>query len=175
MKNMARFVAIAVVCFAFSGMIAAIAADMIAPATRVSSYDWQCQDKEGRKISDHARFDTAFVACYNSSNGAFLQGGRYSMPTKAAPPPPPPSPPVSVALSWSASTKDTNGQTITVDRYEVSYGTSPTALSVTVSAGNVLQYTVTGLEAGRLYYFGVRAVKGAEKSELTNLVQAAAR
>lgn len=62
-------------------------------STRVSEADWQCLDESGNRISDHQRFDTAFVACLNAPNGAYVQGGRYRIgkgqPTTPVPPLPP--------------------------------------------------------------------------------------
>lgn len=69
-------------------LVAALAMSQVT-STRVSDADWQCQDESGKRISDHQRFDTAFVACLNAPNGAFVQGGRYRI-NKGQPTPPPP-------------------------------------------------------------------------------------
>ncbi|HPR89473.1 MAG TPA: Ig-like domain-containing protein, partial [bacterium] len=41
--------------------------------------------------------------------------------------------------------------------YRISYGTAATALTQTLDAGNVTACTVTGLEAGQMYYFALAA------------------
>lgn len=58
--------------------------------TRTSSYDFQCQNANGAKISDHQRFDSAFIACLNDSRGTYVAGGRYRINRPVTPPPPPP-------------------------------------------------------------------------------------
>jgi hypothetical protein len=72
-------------------LIAGLALSQV-QSTRVSDADWQCQDESGKRISDHQRFDTAFVACLNAPNGAYVQGGRYRINKGQPTPPAPPSP-----------------------------------------------------------------------------------
>lgn len=54
----------------------AIAQEIQAP-TRVTPYDWQCQDKDGNGLTNHQRPELAWVSCANRPDGAFIQGGRY--------------------------------------------------------------------------------------------------
>lgn len=79
-------VALALACAAAT---LAHAADKIEAPTRSTSFDWQCQDANGQKLSDHTRFDTAFVACYNNAAGDRIQGGTYKLPARGTTPPPP--------------------------------------------------------------------------------------
>jgi hypothetical protein len=124
-------------------------------STRVSDFDWQCADAAGVKISDHQRFDTAFVACLNAPNGAFVQGGRYRI-TRAAPTP---EPVRSATLVWTQPTTNTDGTTLTnLAGYRISYGASATALTQTIQVANpgVKTFTVSDLAPGT-WFFSVRA------------------
>jgi Fibronectin type III domain len=65
----------------------------------------------------------------------------------------------SAVLSWTAPTTYTNGSALTgLAGYTITYGTSPSALtqSVTVSSASANSYTVSGLAAGT-WYFSVAA------------------
>ena len=58
-------------------------------------------------------------------------------------------------LDWAAPTLNTNGTTLTdLSGYTISYGTSPTALtqSVTITDPTATSYTITGLAAGTWYF-----------------------
>lgn len=116
-------------------------------STRVSQFDWQCQDANGARVSDHVRFDTAFVACLNAPNGAYVQGGRYRITRPTAPQPAT----GSAALSWSHDGLNTAG-------FRVSYGTSSTALTqvVQIAGTSIRAYTISSLSPGT-YYFAVKA------------------
>ena len=66
-----------------------------------------------------------------------------------------------VRLSWDATTDN-----VAVTGYDVHYGTSPVTKSgesydEVVDVGNVLQYTVNGLDNGEAYYFSVVAYDAA--------------
>lgn len=88
---MLKHISLFVFCALFS--VAALAQ---VSSTRTTSYDWQCQDASGARISDHQREGTAIVACVNAPNGAYVQGGRYRITKNAAAP-------VDCAVSaWSA-------------------------------------------------------------------------
>lgn len=67
------------------------------------------------------------------------------------PTPPAPDIPSQVTLAWDAST------TPDVKGYRVKYGKVSGIYDVTIDVGNVLQYTVTNLVAGTMYYFVVVA------------------
>jgi len=111
-------------------------------STRVSQFDWQCQDAQGNRISDHQRFDTAFVACLNSPDGVYVQGGRYRInkpvvqpipepePEPISEPEPDPQPIGELPLSWDAVTGTTNSGRLTL-----SSGQSRSGLSITDSSG----------------------------------------
>lgn len=83
----------------------------------------------------------------------------------------------SASLSWIAPTMNVDGSALTdLAGFVISYGTSATALSQSISIDNpsVDRYVVEGLETGKTYYFGVRAVasSGAE-SDLSEVVSKA--
>lgn len=142
-------------------------------STRVTTYDWQCQDAAGVKISDHQREGSAIVACVNASNGAYVQGGRYRINKSAPAPTPTPAPALgSASLNWTPPTQNTNGTALTnLAGYRISYGTSATALTQVVQVANpsAVSYTVTGLAPGS-YYFAVRAyTSGGTESALSNV------
>ena len=61
----------------------------------------------------------------------------------------------SVTLAWDANTEPD------VAGYQVLYGDSSRQYTNTATVGNVTQWTVNGLTAGRTYYFAVRAVNTA--------------
>lgn len=116
MRYLRAALAAAVLCASVSH-----AADTIQAPTRTSAYDWQCQDANGAQLSNHTRFDTAFVACYNNPAGDRIQGGTYKLPARGTSPPPPtcPAPPASTTRSqdcpagstgtWSQTSTSTVG------------------------------------------------------------------
>lgn len=131
----------------------ATAADIT--STRDTAYDWQAQKADGSAISNHARFDTAFVACLNNPACAFVQGGRYRITRGTVTPPPVLG---SAALSWTAPTKNTDGSSLTdLAGYRVYHGISPTALTdmVQLSAAT-LSHTYGQLAPGT-HYFAIAA------------------
>lgn len=136
-------------------------------ATRTTSFDWQCQDSNGARISDHQREGSAIVACLNAPNGAFVQGGRYRITR--------PTPPVtgSAILKWTPPTQNVDGSSLTnLAGYRISYGTSSAALTQTIQVANpgATSYSLLSLAPGT-YYFAVRAYtsNGAE-SALSNVL-----
>lgn len=124
-------------------------------STRTTSYDWQCQDSSGVRISDHQREGAAIVACLNAPNGAYVQGGRYRI-TRSTPTPQPTA--GTALLSWTPPTLNTDGTSLTnMAGYRISYGTSSTALTQSVQVANpgASSYTISNLAPGT-YYFTVR-------------------
>jgi hypothetical protein len=74
----------------------------------------------------------------------------FSITVAAATPPP-----GNANLSWNAPTLNTNGTSLTdLSGYTIRYGTSPTALtqSVTITDPTATTYTITGLAAGTWYF-----------------------
>jgi hypothetical protein len=74
----------------------------------------------------------------------------FSITVAAAQPPP-----GNANLSWTAPTLNTDGTALTdLSGYTIRYGTSPTALtqSVTITAPTATSYTITGLAAGTWYF-----------------------
>jgi hypothetical protein len=69
----------------------------LTPPTRISPYDWACLAANGAVLSNHQRFDTAFVACYNNAEGAEIVGGRYRIARVTPPDPEPPTCPAKPA------------------------------------------------------------------------------
>lgn len=135
-------------------------------STRQTSYDWQCADAQGNRISDHARFDTAFVACLNAPNGSLVKGGTYRIGKGVV------TPPVlgSIPVTWTLPTKNKDGSNIgTITGFEMEYGTNQSNLTqrVTIPA-NVTTYTIPGLTPGTWYIrMYVRTADGL--SDPTNL------
>lgn len=73
----------------------AIQAETIIEPTRISPYEWQCQDANGQKISDRETQTLATLECINNPAGMFVQGARYLINRPTPPPPVCPAPPVS--------------------------------------------------------------------------------
>lgn len=132
-------------------------------STRVSPYDFQCQDSAGAKISDHQRFDSAFVACLNAPNGAYVQGGRYRI-TKIVV-----GPSGTAKLDWIAPTQDTAGKPVSITGYRIHYGVKSDELIQVVQIVPATTYTFSGLAPGT-YYFAVRALAAnVAESDLSNV------
>lgn len=132
-------------------------------STRASTFDWQTQDANGVRISDHVRFDTAFVACLNTPTCVFVQGGRYRITRPTTTPPPPPAATGTAAITWTAPTQNTDGSALTnLAGFKVYHGTSPSALTDvrTVAGAAVLSYNFTALPSGT-HYFAVSSYTAA--------------
>lgn len=143
--------------------IPAVTSAQVQPATRVTPYDWQCQDENGRQVGgqNYSRFDTAFVSCLNAADGRFLQGGRYRMPPKpSAPPSPPPVPSpqptlTPVVLNWQIPTHEPFGTgtrplTSPVVGFRLTWGRTPAATDGSIEVGVVTTHTLN-LESGTWY------------------------
>jgi hypothetical protein len=136
-------------------------------STRVTPYDWQCQDVNSQRISDHARFDTAFVACLNAPNGAFVQGGKYRIAKTAQPTPPPTPVPVlgTATFTWGTPTTNTDGSPLTnLVGYRVLFGNSPTNLNQSLGVGLVTRYVASNLTPGT-YCFAAIALSPTEQGD----------
>ena len=76
-------------------------------------------------------------------------------------------------VTWAAPTQNTNGTSVTnLSGYVISYGTSPTALTetVTVSSAAATSYTIQNLVAGT-WYFAVSAIEtGGTSSAFSSVV-----
>jgi len=138
--------------------VATLAAAQVT-STRTTPYDWQCTDANGVKISDHARFDTAFVACLNAPNGSLVKGGTYrigkpsssSSSSSAA---------GTAALTWTTPTQNTDRTPIgAIAGYKVYYNqTGGPIQSIAVPAVNTI--TVTGLSSGT-WFFRIATISAA--------------
>ncbi len=135
-------------------------------STRITTFDFQCQDAQGNRISDHARFDTAFVACLNAPTGSLVKGGTYRIGKGVV------APPVlgSIPVTWTVPLKNKDGSNIgTITSFEMEYGTDANNLvqRVTIPA-NQTSYTIPGLTPGTWYIrMYVRTADGL--SDPTNL------
>lgn len=81
----------------------------------------------------------------------------------------------SATLSWTKPTTNTDGSSLTdLTGYKVYYGTSSTALtsSVSVTGGDTVTTTITGLTSGATYYFAIASVSASggegDKSNVAN-------
>jgi hypothetical protein len=84
-------------------------------------------------------------------------------------------PPGTANLSWSAPTLNTNGTVLTdLSGYTISYGTSPTALthSVTITDPTATSYTIPGLAAGTWYFAIAANASDGTQSAPTGVVSA---
>lgn len=135
--------------------------------TRVTPYDWQCQDGQGNRISDHQREGTAIVACLNAPNGAFVQGGRYRITRQVVTN-------GQAVLRWTPPTQCANNTPITncpVTAYRIVYGRAADQLTEAVQIAPASTHTLTGLAPGT-WYFAVIAVSGTP-SALSNIASKA--
>lgn len=151
-------------------------------ATRVSAFDWQCQDAAGTKVSDHQREGAAVTACANLSlkdgKTRYVQGGRYRIQSGVTPEPVPtpvpvpvPTPSGSATLTWIVPTTNTDGTPLTdLKGYRVYYGRSNANLenNVDIAAG-VSQYTVKNLSAGA-WYFAIVALAANAQSDFSPII-----
>jgi len=74
-----------------------------------------------------------------------------------------------VSLTWQPPA-DNGGSPIT--GYKIYYGTSPGNYTITIMAGNVTSYTITGLTNGQKYYFVVSAINGVGEGPKSNEISA---
>lgn len=133
--------------------VPAMAADVT--STRVTTYDFQAQDAQGNRISDHTRFDTALIACLNNPQCVYVAGGKYKITRTAVATNPPAT--GTADLTWTAPTKNTDGSALTdLAGYKVYHGTSQTQLTDIKSVTGTA-YTFTGLASGT-HYFSVTAL-----------------
>jgi len=75
-------------------------------------------------------------------------------------------------LSWTVPTLNINGTALTdLSGYTISYGTSPTALtqSVTITDPTVTSHTITGLGAGTWYFAIVATASNGTQSAPSNV------
>jgi len=82
-------------------------------------------------------------------------------------------PPGNAVLSWTAPTLNTDGTALTdLSGYTISYGTSPTALtqSVSITDPTATSYTITGLAAGTWYFAIAATASDGTQSALTSVV-----
>jgi len=94
----------------------------------------------------------------------------FSITVAAAQPPP-----GNANLSWIAPTLNTDGTALTdLSGYTISYGTSPSALtqSVTITDPTATSYTITGLAAGTWYFAIAATASDGMQSALTTVVSA---
>lgn len=141
-------------------------------STRVSAYDYQAQDANGAKISDHTRFDTALIACLNNPACVFVAGGKYKITRTVVSPPPPPPPAGGTALtSWVAPTQYTDGSALAdLAGFKVYHGTSAAALTdVRQVAAGTLSLSFTGLASGT-HYFAVSAITATGAESVLSVV-----
>jgi hypothetical protein len=110
---------------------------------------------------------SASNAMPSASSGIITRVGSDSISTSSGSTSTSSSPPAatdkSVDVTWTAPTANTNGSALTdLAGYTIYYGTSPTALtrSVSVSNAGATDYVVQGLGGGT-WYFAVRAYTSA--------------
>lgn len=151
--------------------------------TRVTGYDWRCEDAAGTKISDHQREGLAIIACANltakDGKERYVRGGRYRItapapsPTPTPTPEPTPTPTTgSATISWVPPTRNTDGYALTnLAGYRVKYGTSATNLSQTLAIANpaATSADVTALPAGTWYFGVVAYTSGGAESDISAL------
>jgi Putative Ig domain len=80
----------------------------------------------------------------------------------------------SAVLSWTAPTQNTDGTSLTLSGYKILYGTSPTALTQSVSVSNpsLTTYTVPNLSSGTWYFAIVSLDSAGSQSVPTNVASA---
>lgn len=80
----------------------------------------------------------------------------------------------SAVLSWTAPTQNTDGTSLTLSGYKILYGTSPTALTQSVSLSNpsLTTYTVPNLSSGTWYFAVVSLDTSGSQSVPTNVASA---
>lgn len=83
-RGAAWLICMAIVVTAALWYVTAGAQTITAP-TPVTSFDWQCQDASGVKLSDHTSYAQALVDCWNNRSGDRIQGGTYKLPVRTFP------------------------------------------------------------------------------------------
>ena len=80
----------------------------------------------------------------------------------------------SANLSWTAPTENTDGTSLTLSGYKILYGTSPTALTQSVSVTNpsLTTYTIGNLTSGTWYFAIVSLDSSGSQSVPTNVASA---
>jgi hypothetical protein len=80
----------------------------------------------------------------------------------------------SAVLSWTAPTENTDGTSLALSGYKILYGTSPTALTQSVSLSNpsLTTYTVPNLSSGTWYFAIVSLDSSGSQSVPTNVASA---
>lgn len=132
---------------------------------RIGDDDWQCQTKEGAKISGHVRVDKALLACAKLTDGdgaeRRVQPAGYRVIKVGVS--------GTATLSWVPPAKNTDGTPATVTAYRIHYGLKPDQLIQAVQIAPAATYTFTGLAPGT-YYFAVRAISSTvAESDLSNV------
>jgi hypothetical protein len=138
-------------------------------STRDTSYDFQTQTLEGVAISNHTRFDTAFVACLNNPSCVYVQGGRYRInrPVTAPIVTPPVIATGTAFLTWLAPTHWPDGTVITGTlTYRLEWGCGNFA---TVTPVTGLAHNLTALPPCS-YQFRLYALQGTRVSAPSNTV-----
>jgi hypothetical protein len=161
MKRIALILTACICAFAFGLANAQVS------TTRTSAFDWQTQDKNGVKIQNYARFDTALIGCLNTPTCDRVAGGTYRVNRPITPPAPTTG---SATLNWSAPTMRTNEHPVVASDivgYTIYYGTSPTALTQSVTVGPVLTTTIPNLATGT-WYFSITATALSEEVPRVN-------
>ena len=115
--------------------------------------------------TDVGTYSGIVISVSDGSSSAALPA--FSIAVTAAQPPP-----GNANLSWTVPTLNTNGTALTdLSGYTISYGTSPTALtqSVTITDPTVTSHTITGLAAGTWYFAIVATASNGTQSALSNV------
>lgn len=144
-------------------------AQTITAPTRVTPYDYQCQDANGVKISDHQQQGLAIVACINDPKGAYVQGGKYKInrvvvsPTTG-----------STTITCTPPTQNTDNSALTdLAGFKVYYGTSASTLTQVKdfpgTSGCTNGMVIGSLSTGT-WYFAVAAYNAANaQSDYSNV------
>jgi len=115
--------------------------------------------------TDVGTYSGIVISASDGSSSAALPA--FSITVAAAPPPL-----GNANLSWTVPTLNTNGTGLTdLSGYRISYGTSPTALtqSVTITDPTATSYTITGLAAGTWYFAIAATASNGTQSALSNV------
>lgn len=125
-----------------------------------------CNDTSGTSASNatpSASSGTTRVVADSISSGTTSTGSSGTVSTGSTSSSPPAATDKSVDVTWTAPTANTNGSALTdLAGYTIYYGTSPTALTQSVSVPNAgaTDHVVQGLTGGT-WYFAVKAYTSA--------------